>query len=215
MSSIPFDPAIPDFAPDDEAWLRQFLSAARTRVPAALGLEELYGFLFAVVAAPDLVLPSEWIPAIFDTDEPVFADEAEAVRFHRSIMALYNQLNRDVRNASVALPACVEVREPAEQNFAKDTPLKLWASGFAQGHDWLEEAWEVDLPTELDDDLGACLGALLFFIDRKFAAGLLEESGQPASELPALAGLMLDNLESAMLGYVEIGRMVYEARSGS
>ncbi len=207
------EPGIDESTPVDERWLRQFLAVARERAPATLGLEELYGFLFAIVAAPELVPPSEWIPAIFDADEPVFADEEASVQFHRSIMALYNQMNRDVREANVSLPACIELREPVEQNFSKDAPLMLWASGFAQGHDWLEEAWDVDLPQDLDDDLGACLAALLFFIDLDFAKALLEESGQPAAELPALARTMLENFESAMHGYAEISRLVYEARS--
>ena len=213
MSSIPTATNTPDLTPADEAWLRQFLEDARTRAPGTLGLEELYGFLFAIVAAPDLVMPSEWIPAIFDADEPAFGDEAEAVRFHHVIMALYNQLNRDVLEATVRLPVCIEVRQPAEANFGAGAPLMLWSRGFAQGHDWLEEAWEVDLPQDVDEELGACLSALLFFIDPKFAEGLLEESGQPASELPALARTLLDNLEGAMHGYSEIGRMVYQARS--
>jgi yecA family protein len=213
MSSTPTGTHIPDLSPADEAWLGRFLADAREREPETLSLEELYGFLFAVVSAPDLVMPSEWIPAIFDADEPVFADEAEAVRFHHVIMALYNQLNRDVLEATVRLPVCIEVRQPAEANFAKDAPLMHWSHGFAQGHDWLEEAWEVDLPQDVDEELGACLSALLFFIDPKFAEGLLEESGQPASELPALARTLLDNFEGAMLGYAEIGRMVYQARA--
>jgi uncharacterized protein len=215
MSSTQPDPTIPDLAPADEAWLRGFLVAARERSPATLGLEELHGFLFAVVAAPDLVLPSEWIPAIFDADEPVFAHESEGVRFHRVVMTLYNQINRDVQDATVSLPACIELREPAEQNFAKDAPLMLWASGFAQGHDWLEEAWDVDLPEDLDEDLGACLSALLFFVDPQFATSMIEESGQPVSELPVVARTQIENFDAAMLGYAEIGRMIYQARSTS
>jgi yecA family protein len=213
MNSTPTAPNVPDLSPSDEAWLRKVLADASTRAPDTLEFAELYGFLFAIVAAPDLVLPSEWIPAIFDTDAPVFVDEAEGVRFHHVIMVLYNQLNRDVLDATVQLPACVDVRQPAEANFAADAPLMHWSRGFAQGHDWLEEAWEVDLPEEVDEELGACLSALLFFIDRKFAEGLVEESGQPASELPALARTLLENFEAAMLGYAEIGRMVYQARS--
>jgi yecA family protein len=213
MDSVPFDSAGPDIATADEAWLRQFLETARARNPATLGLEELYGFVFAIVSAPDLVLPSEWIPAIFDADEPAFADPDEAVRFHRSIMTLYNRLNREAVSAAVALPACIGLREPAEKNFAKDAPLALWAGGFAQGHDWLEEAWDVELPQEVDDHLGACLSALLFFIDPEFARALLEESGRSAADLPDVARTMLDNFEGAMLGYAEIGRMIHEARS--
>ena len=205
---------IPDISAADEEWLRGFLAEARLRAPGTLGLEELYGFLFAIVAAPDLVLPSEWIPAIFDVDVPAFADEAEGVRFHHVVMALYNQLNRDVLDATVRLPECVAVRQPAEANFAKDAPLMQWASGFAQGHDWLEEAWDLDLPADVDEDLGTCLSALLFFIDPEFAKSLLTEAGHPESELPQLAKTMLDNIEGAMMGYAEIGRLVYEARGG-
>lgn len=203
---------IPDISAADEEWLRRFLAEARVRAPGTLGLEELYGFLFAIVAAPDLVLPSEWIPAIFDDDGPVFADEAEGVRFHHVAMALYNQLNRDVLDATVRLPECVVVRQPPEANFAKDAPLMQWAGGFAQGHDWLEEAWDVDLPADLDEDLGTCLSALLFFIDPEFAKSLLTEAGHPESELPQLTQTMLDNFEGAMMGYAEIGRLVYDAR---
>lgn len=203
---------IPDIPAADEDWLRGFLAEARLRETGTLGLEELYGFLFAVVSAPDLVLPSEWIPAIFDADVPVFADEAEGVRFHHVVMALYNQLNRDVLDATVRLPECVAVRQPAEANFAKDAPLMKWAGGFAQGHDWLEEAWDLDLPADVDEDLGTCLSALLFFIDPEFAKSLLTEAGHPESELPELAKTMLDNFEGAMMGYAEIGRLVYEAR---
>ena len=205
---------IPDISAADEEWLRSFLAAARLRAPGTLGLEELYGFLFAIVSAPDLVLPSEWIPAIFDVDVPAFADEAEGVRFHHVVMALYNQLNRDVLDATVRLPECVTVRQPAEANFAKDAPLMQWASGFAQGHDWLEEAWDLDLPADVDEDLGTCLSALLFFIDPEFAKSLLTEAGHPESDLPELATTMLDNFEGAMMGYAEIGRLVYEARGG-
>lgn len=212
MSTTPPASQFPDLAAADEAWLRALLDRARSANPGTLGLEELYGFVFAIVAAPDLVLPSEWIPAIFDADEPAFADEAEGVRFHHVIMTLYNELNRDVLDATVHLPACIEVRQPAEANFDKDAPLMQWSSGFAQGHDWLEEAWDVDLPQEVDDDLGACLSALLFFIDPEFAKSLLEESNVPASGLAEFAATLLDNFEGAMMGYAEIGRLIYQAR---
>jgi hypothetical protein len=112
----------------------------------------------------------------------------------------------------VHLPACIVVQRPAEANFDKHAALMRWSSGFAQGHDWLEEAWDVDLPQDVDDDLGACLSALLFFLDPEFAKALLEESNQPAAELPALAQTLLDNFEGAMMGYAEIGRLIYQAR---
>lgn len=201
-----------DLSTADDSWLREFLGRARARAPGTLDLEALYGFLFAIVAAPEHVPPTEWIAAVFDSDELPFADDAEGVRFHRLVMALHDGLDRDVEAATVHLPACIELRRPAEANFAKDAPLMQWSSGFAQGHDWLEEAWDVDLPEDVDDDLGACLSALLFFLDPQFATALLEESNQPASELPVLAQSLLDNFEGAMMGYADIGRMIRQAR---
>jgi len=41
---------IPDLSAADEAWLREFLDRARSQAPDTLGLEELYGFVFAIVA---------------------------------------------------------------------------------------------------------------------------------------------------------------------
>lgn len=213
MTTTPPHATTPDLGPADEAWLRQFLIDARERAPDTLSLEELHGFLFAIVSAPDLIMPSEWIPTIFDSDTAVFRDEAETARFHRVAMALYNQLNRDIDEATLRLPACIEVRQPAEANLEPGTPLMLWARGFSMGHDWLEEAWDVDLPEDIDDELGACLSALMFFIDPAFGRQLLEDSGQPVSELPAFAQTLIDNFEGAMMGYAEIGRMVYQART--
>ena len=213
MIRTPPPATTPDLSPADEAWLRQFLIDARDRAPDTLSLEELHGFLFAIVSAPDLIMPSEWIPTIFDSDAAVFRDEAETARFHRVAMALYNQLNRDIDEATLRLPACIEVRQPAEANLEPGTPLMLWARGFSMGHDWLEEAWDVDLPEDIDDELGACLSALMFFIDPAFGRQLLEDSGQPVSELPTFAQTLIDNFEGAMMGYAEIGRMVYQART--
>ena len=96
MTTTPPHATTPDLGPAEEAWLRQFLIDARERAPDTLSLEELHGFLFAIVSAPDLIMPSEWIPTIFDSDTAVFRDEAETARFHRVAMALYNQLNRDI-----------------------------------------------------------------------------------------------------------------------
>jgi uncharacterized protein len=197
----------------DAAWLARSLDAARAQAPATLGLEELHGFLFAVACAPQVVQPDDWIPAIFDADGPLPGDEAQAARFREAVTALYAAIAQEVEAGAPRLPAGIELRRPAEANFDKDAPLMLWSRGFAQGHDWLEEAWDVDLPEEVDDDLGACLSALLFFLDPQFATALLEESGQPASELPVLAATLLDNFEGAMLGYAETGRMVREARA--
>ena len=70
-----------------------------------------------------------------------------------------------------------------------------------------------DLPEDIDDELGACLSALMFFIDPAFGRQLLEDSGQPVAELPTFAQTLIDNFEGAMMGYAEIGRMVYQART--
>ena len=52
--------------------LRAFLEHPN-RSPGTLQLDELRGFLFAVANAPEIIVPSEWIPAVFDDKEPEYA----------------------------------------------------------------------------------------------------------------------------------------------
>lgn len=197
---------------EDESWLRDFLLRTREQIPETFLLEELYGFLHAVVCAPDLVAPSEWVPVIFGDEEPRFESEAEAERFYQSAMTLYNELNHHAHQGAVHLPSCIELRSPPVANLEEGAPLQRWSSGFAQGYDWLDLSWDVELPQEIDEELGACMAALMFFSSREFAEALCRDFKREPADIPQLAEVMLESFEGAMTGFATIGRLVEEIK---
>jgi yecA family protein len=219
MTTRPGSESSSALTPDEESWLRAFLLRSRERTPDVFCLEEIYGFLHAIVSAPELVPSADWVGAIFGDDGAQFETQAEAEKFYQLMMDLYNRFNQGVLQQSVHLPASIERRRPALLNFEPDSPLHLWSRGFAQGHDWLEEAWEIELPEEIDEPLGSCVAALMFFVDRGFGESLLEEirearsdAGAAPADLAELANSVLEGFETFMLGYAQIGRLLYSAR---
>src|SRR5271168_2080770 len=57
-----------------------------------MGLSDLDGFLTAIVIGPEPVAPSEWLPVIWDDEEPEFESEAEARSILGTIMGRYNHI---------------------------------------------------------------------------------------------------------------------------
>ncbi len=58
----------------------------------SMGLSDLDGFLTGIVVGPELILPSEWLPAIWGGEEPTFETEDEMGTVLRTIMGRYNEI---------------------------------------------------------------------------------------------------------------------------
>jgi uncharacterized protein len=43
-----------------------------------MGLSDLDGFLIAVIVGPELIIPSEWLPAVWGHEEAQFSDQRQA-----------------------------------------------------------------------------------------------------------------------------------------
>jgi uncharacterized protein len=183
--------------------------AAPERPEGTLRLGELQGFLFAVVCAPELITPSEWLPLIFDDGEAAYRDVAEAKEMTSAIMAVYNDIARQVRiDHTPRLP--FELRRPAIANFEPGAPLQQWSRGFSYGHSWLEELWDAYIPESLDQEFGSTLMVLSFFSDRHIAEALHGETKSRQS-LEEMAELLGGLIEDAMLGYAQMGRAIEQA----
>lgn len=72
--------------------------AGEVREETSMDVSSLEGFLVAVVMGPRLVLPSEWLPWIWDMQEgeseAEFANKEQANRIISLIMRYYNGVNR-------------------------------------------------------------------------------------------------------------------------
>lgn len=198
---MPADPATP---------LRSFLEHP-ARPEGTLTYHELQGFLFTVVSAPELIQPSEWLPAIFNGHDAGYATLEEAQAILDQIMALYNDINAAVLEERSALPLDCQVRPQALDNLEDTAPLALWSRGFFAGHQWLEELWEAELPDDLDEELGAVLMTLSFFASRSLAEAYLAETGPRRGSLDELGETILRVFPDALAGYAHLGRSVLGA----
>lgn len=190
--------------------LKALLSAS-TRAPDALNFEQLLGFLYAVSSAPEPVDAREWMRFVFDDagQQPGQAD-GDAARAVAEAMDLYHDINCQVFECKVRLPADCTPRPDALANLDPDCGLSRWAQGFSVGHEWLEGAWESSVCEDQDEDidwqLGGCMAVLCFFSSREMAQALHEEFHTDARSLEERARVMLDLLPAALNAYADIGR---------
>lgn len=187
--------------------LRAFLEAP-TQPDGTLSYHELQGFLFAVACAPELVPPSEWFPIIFNEHEPRYEsrDQLEAVM--AELMALYNEVNASVFEGVPALPPDCRLARTAMANLDDKAPVAQWARGFVEGHEWLGDLWDVDMPEEIDQEVGAVLMTLSFFASKELAEAYCEESG--GGSLAELARMVKRLFPEALASYAAIGRSLQQ-----
>lgn len=197
--------------PDQRALarLKDFLDE-QERPEGTFNLQQLYGYLFAIAAAPEMVPPSQWLPVIFNDEDAVYRDMQQANDILQTVMGIYNQLNRQVLDRDPRLPGVCQPLQSVVKNLEPDAPLSLWAQGFLEGHNFVAEMWDENTPEGLDEELGSCLMILSFFADAELAKAYHAESAQPGINLETMAGSMLKLFSEAMSAYAHLGRTIYE-----
>jgi uncharacterized protein len=186
--------------------LKAFLDD-RAQPADTLRYHELQGFLFAVVSAPELIQPSEWMPLVFGGAEPEYASLDEAKRVMAELLSLYNSVNANVSAEAAALPADCVFRENVLANLDAEAPIGRWSRGFMRGHQWLEELWESYVPNELDEEFAAMLLTLSFFASPDIAEAFRKESA-PDQSLEALATSIRLIFPKALAEYAHLGRSI-------
>jgi uncharacterized protein len=111
-----------------------------------MNLEQLDGFLAALICGPNLVRPSEYLPRIWGEDF-VFEDTSVLQEFLSLIMRHWNTIADTLHSDDVYLPLLLE-----EEN--GNTPANDWANGFLRGMEFGKEDWAVLLN---DDENGGSL----------------------------------------------------------
>jgi len=184
----------------------------------AMSWPETAGFLFAVQACPDLVMPSEWTELV--QGKAVFADLEEARAVSEARMALMNWISGCVYRDRPAIPVdCAPDPQPmrileADNNFSR------WCRGFLEGHNWLEESWDevMNDESEAGRSLGMAVVLFSFFIDRRMAEHVVEEvareSPSDAREIEDFAEEFHAIIAEAALEYAAIGLSYRQAPPG-
>jgi len=103
----------------------------------AMNLEQLDGFLSALICSPDLVPPSEYLPVIWGGDmilENEFSAKPLLEEFLSLIMRHWNSIVEIVNSGEVYLPLLLE-----DEN--GDRRGNDWANGFLRGMELRKEYW--------------------------------------------------------------------------
>ena len=195
--------------------LTRFLESDE-RSPECLDYHETCGFLFAMVCAPDLVEPSEWLPQVLGED-PFFRDRDEANAVLGALMAVYNWLNAAVLKGTVSqvLPRLPhdfgEYRRPEWSH----SPTARWIGGFLDAQEWLGDTWVLTL-AEAQEDPELILGGLETNLDFLWSADLgrvmLEEIGEPAENFESVFDAMKGDFVSLLTDFAANGRRLYLGR---
>ena len=103
----------------------------------SMALDELHGFLTAVICSPQLILPSQWLPHVWGGEEPEFTTMDVA----QDITGIMMRLNNDV--ASWLVDGNFEPLF-MEETFANGTGIldpHGWGHGFVLGMQLQPDAW--------------------------------------------------------------------------
>jgi uncharacterized protein len=202
---------IKKLTPKHRATLKKFM--ARPGHPeGTLSYGEMQGFLFTVAFAPDMVMPSEWLPMIFGDAEPPFHSDREAETVMGALMALFNEVVSSAsKEAATRLPSDCAFLEDTLANLESDAPVSQWCRGFQFGHSWLEESWEAGVTEDIEDEFARSLLVLSFFSSRELAEAIVQELARPDRPLETLATDFRELFPWALTNYSRLGQSLYRA----
>jgi uncharacterized protein len=133
--------SLPLPGPIDLEALNDYLMSDRS--PAeCMDLSELDGFLAGLIAGPEPIAPSEWLPVIWDGEEPAFDSEAEAGTILGTILSRYNDIAESLDNDPTAFSPVFWEDDDGEP------VVEDWAHGFMHAVSLRTEAWEPVLRDE-------------------------------------------------------------------
>lgn len=100
----------------------------------AMNLEMVDGFFASLICAPQLVLPSQYMPEVLGGEGEAYESQEQAERFLTVLMAHWNHIVHTLLSDDIYLPILME----------DSTGVALgndWAKGFARGMDFHPADW--------------------------------------------------------------------------
>lgn len=147
-----------------------------------MNVVELDGYVAALIVCPDMVPPSEWLPAIWGEGH-AFADTAEAETTVGAVMDHYNRTAR-------ALAECPEDYAPAlgVDPDSDETVWEPWIDGFERAMRLRADIWE-EIALSDDEEASASICMIVALFD--LYSGRSELTEEAAVDLDRLAPGMI------------------------
>jgi uncharacterized protein len=128
----------------------------------AMLLEELDGFIAGLLACPELILPGEWLPLVWQDDaadqQSVFEDIDHANRVLGLVMEYYNDVARTLMDSPDRYSPLFSIDKRND-----DVLWELWIEGFEKAVALRPAAWEKLL--DADVDTAAAMSGMLLLAD--------------------------------------------------
>lgn len=134
MSKNPADSSVP--LTDAEITALETLLATPAFAKQAMGLDEMQGFLCAVISGPELVPASRWLPAVLG--DPVYESAAQAEEVMGLLMRLYNEVATGL--AAGETPALVLNYDGDGKSDEYD--YATWCLAYLDGVDFATTPWD-------------------------------------------------------------------------
>lgn len=115
-------------------------------------LSELDGYVTGVLACPDMIAPSEWLPHVWgETGEAAFADQKTADETIAAVMAHYNSV-ADAMTRTLWVEPIYEIDPNSDE-----TLWEPWIDGFTRAMGLRPDAWSNLLDTADDETRSALI----------------------------------------------------------
>ncbi|MBI2961356.1 MAG: UPF0149 family protein [Betaproteobacteria bacterium] len=101
----------------------------------AMALDELQGFLCAILSGPELVPPSQWLPAALG-ESPHYRNSEQTQEILGLVMRFYNQIARALSAGETPDFVLYRPDEAAEYDY------ETWCRAYLEGVDFSPVAWE-------------------------------------------------------------------------
>jgi uncharacterized protein len=134
---------------DDYDFLESVLDSLKSE--NSMNLEMLDGFFTALICAPQMVMPSQYLPEILGGEDEAYESMEQAERSMTVLMAHWNHIARTLQNEDVYLPILLEDSNGVA--LGND-----WGRGFLRGMDFHPADW-VELLD--DEEHGGAMVAIL------------------------------------------------------
>lgn len=122
--------------PEESKILKTFLALA-PEPDETFSYDELMGYLYGLAITPDIVLPSEWIPLIFNGTVPAYDSLDQVDTMNRCLMNVFNRLTAEFHNNTLDLP--FDIRQLDRGELEK---LYEWISGFEEALALRDDLWD-------------------------------------------------------------------------
>ena len=101
----------------------------------AMALDEVQGFLCAVLSGPELIMPSQWLAAVLG-ESPRYESDAQAEETLGLVMRYYNQIAKALNEGEGLDFVLYRPDESSEYDY------ETWCSAYLEGVDFSPVPWE-------------------------------------------------------------------------